>query len=204
VGEDFSDADVLTPNHFLMLNPQCGAPSSDEDSSDPDFELFHSTASDVRGLWKKGLNLLDEFWKQWSTEYLLSLRQRLSYDHKKERSVSVEPRVGHVVVIKDKHLPRGSWRLARIVELLPGSDGIVRSARVKLSRTGRIVARPVNLLCPVELTSVGPEEVSTIEHSGDEGGISETVVKRPQRAVAIKTREYLKNNQWLFDYSPFG
>ena len=52
------------------------------------------------------------------------------------------------MLLKD-NVPRGSWKLARIVELISSKDGKVRSARVMLP-TKRILSRPLSLLCPLE------------------------------------------------------
>jgi hypothetical protein len=154
---------------------------------------------------KKGLNVLDEFWRQWSSEYLLGLRQRMTYDHQKRRSSTLEPKVGHVVLVKDTLLPRGAWRMAKIVELKPSSDGKVRSAIVRLSKTGRLVGRPVNLLCPFELGD-GNCRDSTITDGelrntnlGDKMSDSpDTIQVRPHREAAIRARDILKANQWMF------
>ena len=56
--------------------------------------------------------------------------------------------IGDVVLIKD-NLPRGSWRMGRIRELVYSGDGHVRSATVLLP-SNRMVGRPLNLLYPVE------------------------------------------------------
>ena len=46
-------------------------------------------------------------------------------------------------------MPRGSWKLARIVELISSKDGKVRSTGVMLP-TKRIPSRPLSLLYPLE------------------------------------------------------
>ena len=44
-------------------------------------------------------------------------------------------KVGDVVLLADKNFPRGQWPLARVIEVFPSEDGLVRSARVKTSST---------------------------------------------------------------------
>ena len=44
-------------------------------------------------------------------------------------------RVGDVVLIADKNYPRGAWPLARVVKVIAGRDGLVRSAKVKTTST---------------------------------------------------------------------
>jgi hypothetical protein len=199
VGDDLNDKEVLTPNHFLMLNPKCGTPTCEDESDDPDFELLNTTESDIVNLWKKGQNILNEFWKQWTSEYLLGLRQRQSYHHKRQRSTTVEPRVGHVVLIKDPCLPRGSWRLARVYSLIPSHDGEVRTALVKLSRTGRIVRRPLSLLCPFEFTEASDLPCRETEESDTESA-EEVREVRPKRSAAVRAREIIRaNNEWMLE-----
>jgi hypothetical protein len=194
VGDDIIDKQVLTPNHFLMLNPNCGTPGCSIDRDDNDLELVRTTASDMVRLWRKGQNLLDEFWRQWSSEYLSKLRSRTTYDHRTRRSATVAPEVGHLVVIKDAKLSRGAWRIARIHQLITSHDGKVRSALVKLSGTGRIVGRPVNLLCPFELS---PKfEPAETEGNLDSGG---EAAPPTRRRAALKARAALQADRWMFD-----
>ena len=46
-------------------------------------------------------------------------------------------------------LPRGSWKLGKIVELVTSNDGNIRAAKVLLS-TKNVVNRSLNLLYPLE------------------------------------------------------
>ncbi|GFU71092.1 hypothetical protein TNCV_1216171 [Trichonephila clavipes] len=57
--------------------------------------------------------------------------------------------VGEVVVVENSLKNRNLWSLARVIQLIPGKDGLVRVARVK-TETGELV-RPVQRLCNLEL-----------------------------------------------------
>ena len=79
--------------------------------------------------------------------------------------------IADVVLIKD-NLPRGSWRMGRIRELVNSRDGHVRSAKVLLP-SNRMVGRPLNLLYPVECqvtetdkTQNGGSENATTQNGG--------------------------------------
>ena len=64
---------------------------------------------------------------------MLSLRERQETKMKGPRVQSpYTANVGDVVLIKDD-LPRGSWRLGRIQELIKRRDGQCRSGRVLLA-----------------------------------------------------------------------
>ena len=47
----------------------------------------------------------------------------------------------NIVIVKDD-TPRGSWKLAKIVELNVSRDGLVQSAVIKLG-SGRNIVRPL-------------------------------------------------------------
>lgn len=82
----------------------------------------------------------DLFWKRWDQEYLPWLQERQRW-HEKKKSL----KVGDIVVIMDASAPDGSWPLARVLEVFPDRQGLVRS--VKLQRKSNIIERPVTKLC---------------------------------------------------------
>ena len=60
------------------------------------------------------------------------------------------PREGEVVLVKDDNLPRSNWKLGKIIRLIQGRDGRIRSAEVLLpGRT--VISRAINYLYPLEL-----------------------------------------------------
>ena len=116
----------------------------------PDFEPYQpSSKSILLNIWKKGQRLLESFWKIWKSDYLLSLRERLKLKLKSPRIEANErPRIGDIVQLKED-LPRGSWKLGKIVELITSNDGNIRAAKVLLP-TKNVVNRSLNLLYPLE------------------------------------------------------
>ena len=146
VGEDINSNMTLTPAHFLTLNPKIGLPASiQDDFEDADYSPVISSADSLLAKWKKGLKYLRSFWQIWRNDYLLSLRERSQIKLKELRIQSpYAVNIGDVVLIKD-NLPRGSWRMGRIQELVNSRDGHVRSAKVLLP-SNRMVGRPLNLI----------------------------------------------------------
>ena len=65
-------------------------------------------------MWKKVINVIDKFWEYWRQNYLFSLRERKN-NLNSERSIF--PKIGEVVLIEQEMLPRGAWRLGRIIKL---------------------------------------------------------------------------------------
>lgn len=123
---DPHDLECLTPGHFLIGQPLIAVPPR----SSPD------ASRNLTNRWK----LLDQchqaFWKRWSAEYLTTLQARVKWT---DRVPNLQ--ANDMVVVVDNQAPPLSWRLGRVIELMPGPDGIVRVASV-LTRQGRIT-RPV-------------------------------------------------------------
>ena len=80
---------------------------------------------------------LDQFWKQWKTEYLVELRECHRY-HNRTKGLESIVSVGDLVLLHDQDRPRGLWKLAIIKSVIKGSDGHIRGAAVRTqSDTGR-------------------------------------------------------------------
>ena len=212
VGDDINSSMTLTPAHFLTLNPKIGLPiTTGDDTNDTDYKPEFSSADTLLVTWKKGLKHLSSFWKIWRDEYLLSLRERQQIKLKQPRvQSSFTANIGDVVLIKDD-LPRGSWRLGRIQELIKSRDGHIRSARVCLP-TGKIIGRPLSLLYPIECqdreTNMDSQKQDTNQTGAMRHNISEVQTEskdsdtsgamRPKRHAARIARDKIRDQ--LRDY----
>lgn len=56
-----------------------------------------------------------------------------------------ERQIGRLALIRDENLPPLKWRVGRICELHPSSDGLIRI--VSLKTTGGIIQRSLPKLC---------------------------------------------------------
>ena len=139
----------LTPSHLLMgrrllsdTNNTSPNPRSDEDyNTNP--QSLTKRAQFLR-------RLLNGFWDRWRKEYLIELRSTQASRGNKKYGRRI--RQGDVVV-HDNNQKRGFWRLG-LVEELPGRDGQIRGARIRISVPGRaatIWRRPVERLYPLEV-----------------------------------------------------
>lgn len=121
-----TDLEYLTPGHFLIGQPLLAVPP--RSSLDPGRSCLNR--------WK----LLDQchqaFWHRLSIEYLHTLQERSKWTTQRP-NVSVND----MVVIRESQVPPLEWRLGRITEVIPSSDGTVRVVRLMTSR-GEIT-RPV-------------------------------------------------------------
>ena len=67
---------------------------------------------------------------RWRTEYLLNLRE-----HRETQLKGQEPliNVGDVVIVKDENVARNFWKLAKVIELLKGADGVAWAALINVA-----------------------------------------------------------------------
>ena len=130
--DDPNDLEPLTPNHLLIHRPASAPPG-----------LFNENDLHSRKKWRQVQYLADVFWKRWTREYLLTLRQRTKW-HQPRRNVQEND----LVLIIDKQRPRNSWPVGRVIETYKGTDDLVRSARVRLRDTELV--RPIAKLCILE------------------------------------------------------
>nr|XP_027215199.1 uncharacterized protein LOC113808079 [Penaeus vannamei] len=94
----------------------------------------------ARRRWKQVQYLADLFWKRWSKEYLPLLQERQKWNIKRR-----DVKKGDIVLALDERLPRGTWPLARVIEVMCDSDGHVRSAKLK-TVSGEYI-RPISKIC---------------------------------------------------------
>ena len=73
--------------------------------------------------------LLDRFRARWRKEYLTGLREFHNCNVKKHLARPVK--VGDIVSIYDDKVKRRLWQIGRVIEVLRGKDGNVRSAVVR-------------------------------------------------------------------------
>eukprot|EP00117_Sycon_ciliatum_P039449 scpid9122/ scgid5519/ len=150
VGNELDFGNVLTPNHFLSLNPKLGTPGMEGDfGNDPTFEPDTSLANTLLTAWTDGQRLLQTFWSEWQYSYLPTLRERgqTALPHGRLQAHD-PPAVDTVVLVKEEKMPRGSWLIGRIDKLHNSNDGEIRSATVVLP-SKRQIQRPLCLLYPI-------------------------------------------------------
>lgn len=136
ISDDPSDYEVLTPGHFLVGSSMKAVP--DIDHSATPFNRLHQ--------WQQVQKLFQHLWQRWNREYLFTLQQRTKW---------VNPPtiidVGRLVILKDENAPPMTWQTARIEELHPGADGIVRVVTLRTSQ-GKFT-RPVSKICLLPVAS---------------------------------------------------
>ena len=131
----------LTPNHLLTMKSKVILPPPGE---------FQRADLYSKKRWRRVQYLANEFWTRWRKDYLQSLQPRQKWIAK-WRNLQVDD----IVAVMDDNWPRNSWRIARVEEVYPDDDGLVRKVRIKiadrnLDRNGRPVEPPVSLCRSVQ------------------------------------------------------
>ena len=131
--EEADGAQVITPGHFLIGRPIRAHPQDIPPPKD--------------GLRKVRWILLraetEQLWKRWHTAYVQSLQSRQKWT-RPQPNISV----GDIVLLKDDSLKLHSWPLAKVTEVSPGPDGVVRVVTLTLPG-GRTFTRHVRHLVPL-------------------------------------------------------
>ena len=113
---DDDGIEILTPGHFLIGQSMTLLPDS---------AVSYRSCSLLKR-WDLCQSLVCHFWKRWSEEYLTSLNR---YNRWYRQSRNLE--VGDIVLIKEDGIIPTQWPMARIIEVHPGKDALVRVVTVK-------------------------------------------------------------------------
>ena len=130
VSNDPNDAIALTPGHFLIGRP-ITALAEPKTTGKETISLTRQK--------KRMDNLIRDFRKKWSTEYLSNLQQ-----WKKWQMGQPNIDINDVVIIKEENTPPPMWPMGRKTKVFDGNDKISRVVELKTS--SGLFIRPVNKL----------------------------------------------------------
>ena len=163
-GEDAITPFMLMMGQDMRLWPTEGVPPGE------------SKLENIKQRWKARKTIIEQVWEGWKKSYLLDLQTRHKWLTKRPKL-----RTGDLVLVGDLISKRKDWPLARIVELYPGADGLVR--KVRLICDGSYFIRGITNLFPLELplrqheqhgnllkamtTTAPPETLTTNEPKAD-------------------------------------
>ena len=134
----------LTPNHVLTMKSGVVMP--------PPPGKFEKEDLYLKKRWRRVQFLVDLFWTRWKKEYLHTLQSRKSWTEI-QRNVCVDD----IVILRDDGLCRTDWQMAKVVEVFPSEDGLVRKVKLlmataELDKKGKplykrtVLERPVHKL----------------------------------------------------------
>ncbi|XP_055591256.1 uncharacterized protein LOC129743296 [Uranotaenia lowii] len=130
LSEDPNDLTPLTPGHFLVGRSMVQLPEQNWTEL-PTNRLTHFQLNQQR---------FQHFWMRWRREYLSQLQGRI-----KRWKLAVPIKVGQLVVVRDENLPPLRWKMARIIAVHPGEDGVVRVVSLKTEHG--TIKRAVEKIC---------------------------------------------------------
>lgn len=156
MSDDPEDLSFLTPAHFLI--------------GEPIIQPFGASVLQVPNnrlsLLQQKQKMTQAFWKAWAQDYLQELQQRPKW-----RKVQPNLKPGDLVIVKEDNTPPTMWKAARVVEVFPGKDGIVRNVSVQMAtaewdpkklrdgkkRKLKSLKRPVQKLCRLPIEEIEAE-----------------------------------------------
>ncbi|GFW36042.1 integrase catalytic domain-containing protein [Trichonephila clavipes] len=108
LSDNINEYEVLTPGHFIIGRPISAIP-----------EPAILDISDNRlSRWQYTTKCVQTIWKRWKNDYLNHLQQRNKWQFEKNNVA-----VGCLVLLKENDLPPCKWAMARILEVIYGTDG---------------------------------------------------------------------------------
>ncbi|XP_055590154.1 uncharacterized protein LOC129742298 [Uranotaenia lowii] len=130
MSDDPTELEPLTPGHFIAGGPLNALPEPD----------YGQVQLNRLSRWQLVQRRVQDIWKRWRLEYLSQLQSRTKNWSSPEKII-----VGKLVIVVDENQPPMRWKMARIEELHPGDDGVVRVVTVKTANGS--LKRPVAKLC---------------------------------------------------------
>ena len=185
----------LTPSHLLVGRRILNLPDNLAHCEEEGDEEFEVTNEVLRRRAKHLSNVLNHFWRRWSKEYLLDLRD--THRQKRSTNTAAVVKVGDVVLVHDQDHPRGFWKMAKVQKLLTGRDGQTRGAVLKLvNKSGRhgTLQRPVQRIYPLGVTQCRADDEPDITDNTpmpEESHEAEPPT-RPQRDSALRARDRVR------------
>lgn len=79
-------------------------------------------------MWWRVHYLPNEFWNRWKRQYTQLLQSRSKWP-----TVIKNVKVNETVIVKKQNLPRNSWKLGSVSEVIPSQDGLVRKERITMA-----------------------------------------------------------------------
>ena len=119
VSDNIRDGRIITPA-LLAIGRDLGSP--------PDAPPRKAEVS-LSEHFRYQQRLQSHFWSRWLSEYLpgLTVRQRWTKEE-------IPLKQNDVVLISEDNIPRGKWKLGKIVDIFPEKDGRICTVRVQTNK----------------------------------------------------------------------
>ena len=112
----------LSPNSILTMKSGIVMP--------PPSGTFEREDLYLKKRWRRVQYLVNMFWTRWKREYLHTLQERKTWQQQ-QKDICIDDIV--LLVLQDDGLCRTDCKIARVVDIIPGDDGLVRRVRLLLA-----------------------------------------------------------------------
>ena len=99
--------------------------------------------TNFKHLWRKRQTILNQFWKRWHNDYLMSQNIRKIW-----KNPTSDNLIDKLVLIKEDNMSRNEWKIGRIAETILSRDGLIRNVVIKTNSS--TLRRPVQKLALFE------------------------------------------------------
>ena len=122
----------------------------------PDVKMSSNRLLSLSCRWKLINQARDQFWSRWQREYLSTLSLRRKWQLQRQN-----PKEGQFILLKDPASYANRWRLARIENVHPGSDNMVRVTTIRTSEG--VVKKPLqqSAALPDSIDGGGPQKMES-------------------------------------------
>lgn len=79
-----------------------------------------------RKYWRRVQHLVNEFWQRWNKSYVNSLQPRQKWNSERRNM-----KIGDIVALSEEGI-RNKWNIARIIDVYPNDDGLIRKVKIQL------------------------------------------------------------------------
>lgn len=136
---DHEDAKPLSPNMVLFGDEY-------DDSQSPGVFIEQDRFS--KYAYRRAQHLANKYMIRWIKEYLPEITRRSKWRQ------NIKPvNEGDIVIVIEPNEVSQTWRRGRVTKTYPGSDGIVRTADVKMSDGTMKLKRSVGTLAVLDIVS---------------------------------------------------
>ncbi|GFX42120.1 integrase catalytic domain-containing protein [Trichonephila clavipes] len=180
LSDNINEYEVLTPGHFIIGRPISAIP-----------EPTILDISDNRlSRWQYSTKCVQTLWKRWKNDYLNHLQQRNKWQFEKNNVT-----VGCLVLLKENDLPPCKWTVARILEVIYGTDGASHSLRNTALVPYHILVQDSFLLLALRQTVFNKEKKLTMSETNSEKGkigkaVESSANKKAKREVSKKCGKF--------------